>query len=178
MRLAVPVLRTKRLTLEPLTLAHSEGMYRLWSRQEVCEFAGDGVDVDGHPFTLPAKSVADSDRIIEFFLHLQHAGTAFRWAAITESDTAFVGALGFNSLGRQPELAFHLHPDHWGAGLMSEACRAAMSWAVAERGAASLEAYVDAQNERSIRLLERLGFQSSTVSRDGALQYVCASLQP
>jgi [ribosomal protein S5]-alanine N-acetyltransferase len=172
MRLRVPILKTERLVLEPLTFVHSVGMYHLWSLPEVCEYAGDAADVDGYPIPLPAKSTADSDKIIEFFAHHQRAGTGFRWAVITVSNAAFVGALGFNSLGLRPELAFHLHPDYWGAGLMSEACRAAISWVSAELGAETVEAYVDPRNERSVRLLERLRFRPSTGTRDGALRYI------
>jgi [ribosomal protein S5]-alanine N-acetyltransferase len=172
MRLRVPILKTERLVLEPLTRAHSEGMYHLWAVPEVCEYSGDTADVDGHPIALPVRSKADSDKIIEFFAYHQHAGTGFRWAAITVSTAAFVGAVGFNSLGRRPELAFHLHPDYWGAGLMSEACQAAISWVLTELGAEYVEAYVDPQNDRSVRLLERLGFRSGMGTRDGAIRYV------
>lgn len=172
MRLRVSTLQTERLELEPLTLAHSMGMYDLWSQPEVCEYSGDAADLDGNPIALPARSAADSDKIIEFFTYRLKAGTGFRWAAKTKSNAAFVGALGFNSIGPQPELAYHLHPNYWGSGLMSEACRAAMSWAFADLSADSIEAYVDAENRRSVRLLERLGFQCNAESRDGAIRYV------
>jgi [ribosomal protein S5]-alanine N-acetyltransferase len=172
MRLRIPILKTKRLVLEPLTFAHSVDMYHLWARPEVCEYSGDAADVNGQPIVLPARSKGDSDKIIEFFAYHQQAGTGFRWAAITISSAAFVGALGFNSLGHRPELAFHLHPNYWGSGLMSEACRAALSWVFTELGTEAVEAYVAPQNERSVRLLERLGFRSSTGARDGAVRYV------
>ena len=172
MRLRVPILKTDRLVLEPLGLAHSMGMFQLWSRPEVCQYSGDTVDIDGEPIPLPARSMADSDKIIDFFAHHQDAGTGFRWAVMSVPGLDFVGTLGFNSLGDQPELAFHLHPEYWGSGLMTEACQAAMTWVLSEHGAQSVAAYVDPNNERSIRLLERLGFQPSMDARDGADHYV------
>jgi ribosomal-protein-alanine N-acetyltransferase len=175
MRLQVPILQTERLVLEPLTLSHSSGMYNLWSRPEVCEYSGDAVDVNGNPIRLPAKSISDSNKIIEFFTFHQRAGTGLRWAAMTKASSTFVGALGFNSLGRQSELAYHLHPDFWGSGLMSEACQAAMSWVTAVHGSDAVEAYVDPQNAASVRLLERLEFHTTGGARDGAALYIYSS---
>jgi len=173
MRLHVPTLETERLKLEPLTLAHSAGMYRLWARPEVCEYSGAAMDTDGHPISLPAESSSESDKIISFFSSHQRAGAGFRWAALAKTSRAFIGALGFNSLGCRPELAYHLHPDHWGQGLMSEACQVAISWAFADLRADCVEAYVDVRNERSIFLLDRLGFSVRGEARDGAVCYAC-----
>jgi ribosomal-protein-alanine N-acetyltransferase len=150
-------------------------MYNLWSQPEVCEYAGDAVDVSGSPIRLPAKSINDSNKIIEFFTFRQGAGTGFRWAAMTKASSTFAGTLGFNSLGRQSELAYHLHPDFWGSGLMSEACQAAISWVTAVHGSDAVEAYVDAQNGASVRLLERLGFHTTGGARDGAAEYMYSS---
>lgn len=150
---------------------HSKGMYDLWSRPEVCEHAGEAVDLHGNPIRLPAQSSEDSDKIIEFFRHAEQAGTGFRWAVIAKEEPTFVGAAGFNSLDECAEIAYHLHPAYWGAGLMSEACRAALSWITEVHGSDSIEAYVDPENAASIRLLQRLGFQAKGYFRDGAERY-------
>lgn len=174
--LPIPTLRTARLRLEPLTLGHSGGMFALWSRNEVCRYSGPAVDADGLPIALPAASPLESDRIIDFFVRRAKAGLGFRWAMITEPEGAFIGAVGFNHLGACPELAYHLHPDAWGQGLMAEACAAALAWVSGERRARTVQAFIDAENRASIALIQRLGFRATGEVEDAAARYLRAFL--
>lgn len=171
--LQIPTLSTARLRLEPLTAAHSAGMFALWSREEVCRYSGPAVDANGLSIALPATSPLESDRIIDFFVQRAAAGLGFRWAMITEPEGMFVGAVGFNHLGPCPELAWHLHPDAWGKGVMAEACRAAMAWLPA---ASQVQAFIDPGNAASIRLAEKLGFRATGEASDGTQRYL-ADLQ-
>ena len=170
--LEVPVLEGTRLRLEPLAVAHSEGMFELWRHPEVCELAGPAVDARGEPIVLPAPSRAESDRLLHYWLDRARAGTGFRWAA--QTGERFVGAVGFNALGSCAEYAYHLVPRHWGAGLATEASTLALAWAF-ERGAASAEVYIPPANHRSLRLARRLGFEPSGPPRAGADRFVCAA---
>lgn len=168
----VPTLHTERLRLVPLTFAHSGGMFRLWREPEVCRFSGPAADADGQPIALPARSPADSDGIIAFFLAHQRAGLGFRWAVLRNEDGTFLGALGFNSLTPCAELAFHLHPGEWGNGYMREAGSAALAWLRGLRGVQEVEAWADAGNAASHGLLARLGFVGTHALRDGAQRFV------
>ena len=174
MSLTVPYVSSNRLTLRPLSRADSDGMFALWSQPEVCRFSGEARDVSGGLITLPAQSSADSNKIIDFFLDSGAAGTGFRWAMILKSDQHFIGAIGFNSIGPCSELAYHLHPRHWGKGLMTEAGRAALAWLFREEDRSSAEAFIEDQNLPSIRLIERLGFVRTDVIKQGARRYSLA----
>ena len=169
--LAVPTLTTDRLVLEPLTLAHSAGMFAMWSRPEVCRYSGPGFDLAGHPIRLPAGTSDDSDRIIVFFLKGLADGARFRWAMLSRSDRAFVGAVGFNSLGACSELAYHQRPEFWGQGLMAEAAGAALDWLRGRPDATDVEAFVDPANLASVRLAQRLGLRLSRKASVGAERY-------
>ncbi|MDP3749325.1 MAG: GNAT family N-acetyltransferase [Phenylobacterium sp.] len=172
--LAVPTLRSQRLILEPLSVAHSAGMFALWSRPEVCEFSGGAGDIEGRPIRLPAQTPDDSDKIIDFFAHEAARGARFRWAMLTRDDRTFVGAIGFNALGACSELAYHLRPDYWGRGLMTEAAVVAVSWLAARPGAVEVEAFVEPANLASVRLALRLGLSATGETEDGADRYVMA----
>ena len=197
-KLTVPCIDTARLRLVPLTHDHGEGMFALWREPEVCRHSGDACDERGAPITLPARSRADSDGIIRFFLAHQAAGRGFRWAMLAQHDGVFIGALGFNSLGARtpdartaeriapharaagdhaaialPEIAFHLHPSHWGSGYMHEACVAALHWIHEAHGATAVEAWAEDANAGCLALLRRLGFTPTDASRDGARRHVC-----
>ena len=169
--LAVPTLTTDRLVLEPLTLAHSAGMFAMWSQAEVCRYSGPGFDLDGRPIRLPAVTPEDSDKIIIFFLKGAADGARFRWAMLSRSDRAFVGAVGFNRLGACSELAYHMRPEFWGQGLMGEAGHAALAWLHGRAGAEIVEAFVDPENLASIRVAERLGLRMTGDVMDGAAGY-------
>lgn len=166
----IPLLISPRLRLEPLTHAHSQGMFELWSQPEVCRYAGPAEDLEGNEIRLPAVSQTDSDAIIEFFLHHQALGNGCRWAVI-HPDEAFLGIVGFNSLEDEAEIAYHLHPKFWGGGFMSEACRRAIEWLQSSHDSHRLLAFIDQDNLPSCRLAERLGLTKSAGDRDGAIRY-------
>jgi len=170
-----PRLSTERLLLDPLGLHHSEGMFLLWSREEVCRYSGSAVDAAGNPLVLPATSHADSDKIIEFFQHAAASGHGLRWALVGLQDHEFIGTVGFNSLSPSAELAFHLRPEYWGRGLMREAAEAALAWLWALHPNLPAEAFIEPRNGPSIALAHRLGFRATGVVREGAGEYVAAA---
>ena len=165
---------TDRLVLTPLSAVHSPGMFALWSSPEVCQHSGPAADVHGEPICLPARTSADSDKILDFFIACQRRGVAVRWAMTRRDNAAFVGAVGFNRVGACCELACHQHPVHWGKGLMTEACRAAIDWAATNVSAIEFEAFIAPANAASVRLIGRLGFLAAAQLRDGARRYVLA----
>jgi len=156
-------------------MRHSEGMFELWSHPKVCEYSGSAEDFDGNSIQLPAETATDSDKIIDFFLQFQQRSEKVRWAMITKSDSKFIGALGFNSLGVCSELAYHLHPDYWGNGYMNEACRTVNLWAKLTLGSETLQAFIDARNTGSIKLILALGFRPTGEIREGAEHYVLST---
>lgn len=173
-QISISTLRSERLRLEPLSPVHSAGMFALWSCAEVCQYSGPAADASGSPIPLPASTSRDSDRIIDFFVRRAAAGLGFRWAMIAQADDAFVGALGFNHLGSCPELAYHLHPDRWGAGLMTEAARLALAWVADTRGVKEIQAFIEPANAASIALAERLGLAATGEVVEGAARYVAS----
>jgi len=132
-------------------------MFEMWSSPEVCLYSGPATDLSGRPIRLPAERPSDSDKIIEFFLSRREAGTGFRWAVVCVKTEDFVGAVGFNTLAECCEIAYHMVPGYWGNGFMLEACRGAIDWALNDFGAVEIEAFIEADNSRSVRLAERLG---------------------
>jgi len=168
--LQIPTLSGDRLRLEPLASSHTEGMFALWREPAVCEYSGPAIDAKGRLLELPAASSATSDRLLEFWLDRAQMGTGFRWAVMLEERSAFIGAVGFNSLGACAEYAYHFNPRYWGAGLATEASRIALSWRFAE-GSESVEAFIEDANAPSIRLAERLGFRVVS-GAEGLSRYV------
>jgi ribosomal-protein-alanine N-acetyltransferase len=147
-------------------------MFAMWREPDVCRYAGPAEDFERRPIVLPAESPVDSDKIIDFFVRGCAAGTWFRWALLSRNDGQFIGAAGFNSLGACSEYAYHLHPNFWGQGLMSEASRVAFAWLNDQGVANEVEAFIDQGNRASITLATRLGFLPTSVIVQGANRYV------
>jgi ribosomal-protein-alanine N-acetyltransferase len=160
------------LLLEPLGFVHSKGMYALWSSPEVCEHSGVVCDYDRNVLPMPAGSVEVSDKIIDFWLRAAADGWGLRWAILRTDNTAFVGAVGFNSLDSCSELAYHLHPNAWGQGYMGEACEAAMTWVEETVYCSAIEAFIEPANQNSIALARRLGLQADGPVSDGVQRYL------
>jgi len=169
--LQIPTIESERIRLEPLSTAHSSGMFDLWREPAVCEYSGPSVDSAGDSIELPAESRTESDRLLRFWLDRAQVGTGFRWAAVRREDSAFLGAVGFNALGPSAEYAYHLVPKFWGSGFGSESSRLALSWAFSQ-GSDLIELFIERANAKSILLAERLGFERPTPPSSDPDRYV------
>ncbi len=82
--------------------------------------------------------------------------------AITLKDTdKFIGAVGFYRVdwdNHRTEIGYILNPEYSGKGYMHEACTALVQFAFDEVGFHSLEAVIEADNTKSIKVIEKLGF--------------------
>lgn len=165
----IPTLTTRRLSLCPLTMAHSAGMYALWSDAAVSRYSGQVRDATGNLIPMPATSTHQTDLIIDFWQKAQTHGWGFRWSICLQ--TQFIGTVGFNKLGATAEIAWHLLPSHWRRGYMIEACGAAVDWHRKQTGARRLEAYIESRNQPSVTLAERLGFERTNSFSEGAQRY-------
>ncbi len=171
MPLQIEDIETDRLLLTALSFDHSIPMFRLWSHPDVCRYSGTVTDYDRIEIPMPAVSSAESDKIIDFWQRAAADGWGFRWAMLDRSNGLMCGHIGFNSLGPVSELAYHLHPDQWGKGIMSEAAAAAIDWARHSMPETTLKAFIDPENRGSIRLALRLNFTPTGQFSDGAKCY-------
>lgn len=152
-------------------MEHSQGMFDLWSDADVCKFSGTVTDHDRNVIEMPAATPVQSDLIIEFWLMAATDGWGFRWAVLLpDSEDAFAGTVGFNSITDCSEIAYHLLPRHWGKGIMTEASEAAIQWQ-RSNGASEIEAFIEPGNTPSIALARRLGMAATDTFSDGAQRY-------
>jgi RimJ/RimL family protein N-acetyltransferase len=77
------------------------------------------------------------------------------------SNQQLVATVGFHtisSLNRTAEVTYVVRPDHWGQGLATRLCDAAVRWGFDERGWVRVQATVLEANRPSIRVLHKCGF--------------------
>ena len=89
------------------------------------------------------------------------------WAVERKSDGRMVGQVGFADFERdmtpdisgEPEMGWIFDTSVHGQGIAGESCVAALEWADASLEAAGYPAIISLENEPSIRLAGRLGFE-------------------
>jgi ribosomal-protein-alanine N-acetyltransferase len=82
-------------------------------------------------------------------------------------DGVVVGSVGMivNQSYDTAEIGYTLQEKYWGRGIISEAVKAVIGWALMDLGLAKVSAQADIRNERSWRLMEKVGMTREGISR-------------
>lgn len=138
-------IRTRRLLLRPAAAADLEPMHAILSDPDAMAY-----------WSTPPHATREQTRewLRTMIDTAPDAGEDF----IVERDGRVIGKAG---LWRFPEVGYILRRDAWGRGFASEALRAVLGRAFDAHGLEAVEADVDPRNERSLRLLGRLGFHET-----------------
>jgi RimJ/RimL family protein N-acetyltransferase len=137
-----------RLDLLPFALSDADALFLIRGDAEAMrhwDWPGD---------TSPEETAA----VVRGILRDVEAGTAGFWTVRRASDGAFVGVVDLSEIdGQEADLGFMIRRDFWGQGYALAAATLAVrnAWSM---GLARLRARIHADNTRSQKLLERLGF--------------------
>jgi len=151
-----PVLFTERLLLREFTMEDIPAVFMIFSRE----------DVNIWTETDTMRSMEEAETRVKSRMNLFKDRLGIRWAITPlESPQDVVGSCGFFSVRRGTqtvEIGYDLHPDYWNNGLMTEALREMIQYCFGPGSLAPvhrMEALVMPENLRSIRVLEKLGFE-------------------
>jgi ribosomal-protein-alanine N-acetyltransferase len=154
----IPTINASRVSLRPVTEKDLDSLYAVFSDPEVMRYSGS--------FMKDPREVKDFlAEVIEELRRRQ----CIQWGIARRTDDQIIGHLAFFNLdlaARKAEIGFSLGRAHWGMGYMQEALQAAIGYGFNEMDLRRIEADVDPRNLRSIRLLERLGFQKEGYLRE------------
>lgn len=151
-----PVLDIGDYTLRRIELSDGDDLYAYIGDPAVVEFM--------RPDTRTREQIEGA--ILDF----QNAfadKTGIRWAIVTTDTDRIIGDLGFrlDALNLSARVGYRLAPSHWGRGIASRAAGVVVRYGFETLALNRIEAGVNVANERSIRVLEKLGFQ-----REGRLR--------
>ena len=151
-----PPLETERLILQQLTLEDADFIFRHFSDSAVTQYLVD---------EPPVKEFTQAQAIIQFYS--EPAGkTHNRWGLVRRSDHQLIGTCGYHKWDKRyfrAEIGYDLSPDFWGQGYMTEALRAILQNGFERMGLNRIDALVYIENDRSVRLLQSLGFKQEGV---------------
>ena len=119
--------------------------------------------------------ISHSEELIERFIGWQSTSSRRRWQlAIERRDTVeLIGSGGVRTKGETDtaDIGHELDPRHWGNGFATEAMSRLVTFAFEEASLRLLTARAVCRNERSLRVLERLGFERAETIPTGVTPY-------
>lgn len=155
----LPTLNASRLCLRQLGDRDVPGLQAIFGDPEYLRYWSHG------PLEGLEAATDYLDRIVSGW----RDRTFFQWGIEEMASRQLVGTVTLGSwdhANRHAEIGFILRPSHTGLGLASEAVRTALVFGFGPMGLHRVEADVDPENEASVRLLERIGFQREGLLRD------------
>ncbi|MFD2444593.1 GNAT family N-acetyltransferase [Bacillus sp. CGMCC 1.16607] len=157
-----PSIETERVSLRVLSLDETEKVYKHFSDKNITEY----MDIE------PCKDHVEAAEIITY--HLEDLGC--RWGMYDKEYDDFIGTCGFHYIREMEEqviaeVGYDLAKPFWGKGLMNETMKALIDFGFNCMNLDVIDATVDPQNERSIVLMDRLGFTKAPELVDGLIYF-------
>ena len=145
-------IETERLSLQEITIADLEHIHSLHSIPEVDEF---------NTLGLP-KDINETRELMQPLLDGQHTDPrkTYEWKVLLKDTGEFIGLSGYSlscDKYRLGEIYYKLSPVYWGYGYATEIAKALVKTGFETFGLHKVEAGVDTENVKSIRVLEKTG---------------------
>ncbi len=147
-------IETERLMLKSISTDDRDFIFKQFSDDDINRYL-----YDAEPMT----SVEEADEIIEFYMQPEPRGQ-HRWVIIDKASGEKIGTCGFHCWNREEgsvEMGYDLQKAYWGKGYMTEALKAVLAEYIDKMGVSAVYAHIYTENERSIKLAQKLGFAFS-----------------
>jgi [ribosomal protein S5]-alanine N-acetyltransferase len=160
--LIYPSLATERVNLKILTVNDTEAVYKHFSDETITKY----LDFP------PCKDMEEAKEIISY--HLEDSGC--RWGLFRKDNNEFIGTCGFHYVRTSgnkivAEVGFDLGRDYWGKGIMREVIQSVIEFGFSQIAFEMIDATVEPENERSIALMNRLGFERDSELKEGLVYF-------
>jgi ribosomal-protein-alanine N-acetyltransferase len=153
-----PRIETPRLVLRAPTLDDVEVMFQIASDPRVARYGA------------PAPATREATRArLEKNLEALRTGASIRWMMIARDGGEYLGSVclwAWDQAHFRAEVGYELAPSHWGRGLVVEAMTPVIRFGWEQMKLHSLEGKVHPDNQGSIRVLEKLGFEKEGYFRE------------
>lgn len=146
-----PSLTTNRLLLRRIVPGDAEALFAIRSDAETMKFFGQE----------PHESLDETRDVIRRMEERYTRKEALRWCITLQGGGGLIGSctlFHFDEGFDRAETGYELNRAFWGKGIMTEAMSAILTFGFSELGLHRVEAVIDIANERSKKLLLKLGF--------------------
>jgi RimJ/RimL family protein N-acetyltransferase len=142
------------------TLRRADLILRQWRDEDREPFAALNADPEVMRYFPSTLTRVQSDAFVDRSIELIDGRGWGLWAVEVEGVAPFVGFVGLNVPTFMPdvvEVGWRLAREHWGKAYASEAAREALRYGFEELGLAEIVSFTSTVNERSRRVMERIG---------------------
>jgi len=146
-----PILITERLTLRKLSKKHSEEVLQLRSDAEVNKYLGRKL----------SKTVEDALNFISSIIENEE-DNLYYWAITKTGEDKLLGTIclfDFLENLKKCEIGYELLSKYHGQGIMTEAVRKVLEYAIKIQAIKTIDAQTHINNQSSTKLLQRLNFK-------------------
>lgn len=153
-----PQLMSEHYLLQDIIKVNPQHLFDLYSHPEVVRY------IDMPPLQTKEDALAYIFKAADLFDKQQKVV----WAIYDKEQQNLLGIIRFYGINKEHHFAnigFELNRNYWGKGIISECLQAVLHFLFTHVQFKRIEAQTFVGNERSIKLLERLGF-----TREGRLQ--------
>ena len=151
-----PTFETERLRLRPPVLEDADAVFVTYARDP---------EVTRYLSFRPHRVVEDSRAFLRRCATEWSGDGPYTWIITRRANDRPLGVISFRPQGHRVELGYALGREHWGLGVMTEAVRALIEWALGQTDVHRVWAVCDVDNAASARVLEKAGMQ-----REGRLR--------
>ena len=139
---------TDRLHLRPPQKSDAEAIFRGYAQD---------AEVTRYTTWRPHRDLDDTEAFLNGCRTGWSDGSNCTWGLIDKSDGQFIGVVGMVLAPPAVNLGYVLARNRWGNGLMTEALRPLVEWALSQPEIYRAWAVTDVDNSRSAAVLERIG---------------------
>lgn len=146
----MPTLSTQRLVLRPISPSDVDALHRFWTDPAVRKYLWD-------------NEIISRDRVEEIVRDseacFRELGSGLFAIELASDPGELVGFCGLRHMdgGEDVELLYGILPRYWGEGLVTEAAREVLLHGLEACGLTRIMGVTDTPNQRSVRVLQRLG---------------------
>lgn len=162
-----PKIETKRLLLRAIEKSDAQALYKTFSDEKAMKYFG----------MYPMNTMAEVVQLIENFHMTFNNQAGIRLAIVSKDTQQVMGTCGFHQYSQRharAEVGFELNGAYQHQGYAREAVEALIKWGFDVVGLHRIEAVTYPENNASMTLLEKLGFEKEGLLRD----YVILRDQP
>lgn len=155
-------MKTERFTLKEIEDRDIELIHKGLSDERVTQF-----------YAVHFPTLEDTQEQMEWYADLKKNGTGIWWGIYSQATGEFCGAGGFNDLDRvnkKAEVGFWLYPEFWGMGILKEVMPLLFKTGFGELDLNRIEGFVDSNNAKCKKALEKIHFQCEGTLRECELK--------
>jgi ribosomal-protein-alanine N-acetyltransferase len=149
-------IETERLLLRVPTLTDARSIFTAYSQD---------AEVTRYLTWRPHESIRQTELFVAKCIVAWEGAARFPWAIVLKSEDRLVGMIEMRLDHFKADIGYGLAGAYWRQGIMTEAVRQVVDWALSQQEIYRVWALCDVDNRASARVLEKVGMQHEGILR-------------